>query len=127
MVSHITANVSPTGEGEEEVDSSLGVESACHHASDRLVLSIPKFSFVWIEGMCWGTWYKNDMMNGIFHPEYKFDDSVLSCIHEFLHQLDECVNIVPCHYGIRVAPSNDSEDTIIFRCHPSFHGHHWFD
>ena len=50
--------------------------------------------------------------NHICHPEYEFDESTLSCISSFLKSVDDGVDVVACHYEIRVISDVEKDDAI---------------
>ena len=75
----------------------------------------------------WETKYVKSDFDHICHPEYQFDESALSCISSFLDSIDDGVDVVACHYEIRVISDAEEDNAIQFRCNFNFRGGPWFD
>ena len=68
--------------------------------------------------------YEKSDFDHICHSKYK---SALFCISSFLDHIDDDVDVVACHYEIRVISDDKNNDAICFRCNPNFRGDPWFD
>ena len=70
--------------------------------------------FIQLDENFWRTRFKNEMSHRIFHPEYDFDDDVMTCIKQFLSIVLGGVDVVDCHYRVLIIPAHEKEETVRF-------------